>query len=131
MAAEITQNVPLPPRSRTFTQEDATAVLRMLKGEKLGEDGETVEPIEPAKNVGFGTFGTAGAARSAGVTLNKLLTELGAPHKYAVTTRERGDKFVGVLLNKPAKQKADAADETPAPEPTPRKASSGRRGGRR
>lgn len=146
--ASITADVPIPPRSRTFTQDDAETVLNFLLGRKvvadddgapvLDDDGDIqYEDVPPAKNVGFGEFGTAGAARSAGVTLNRILAELGAPHKYAVTTQARGDKFVGIILNKRAKGVEDettpedeanapapdapAPDETPAQETRPRR----------
>src|SRR4051794_314230 len=99
MTPEITADVQVPSRSRTFSQDDARAVLALLQGTAEGQEA-------PAKNVGFGEFQTAGAARSAGVTLNRLLVELGAAHKYAVTTFERDGKIVGVLLNKPAKERA-------------------------
>jgi hypothetical protein len=111
-------NVHVPPRSRTFTEDDARAVLALLNGEAEGQE-------KPSENVGYGSFKTAGAARSAGVTLNKLLLDVGAPHKYAITTFERGGKIVGVLLNKPAKQKT-----TPAATPAPA-AAAPRSGGRR
>lgn len=145
MAAEITQDVPLPSRSRTFSTDDANAVLRMLSGTPAVEavpahkddDGNDVPAVEaseavpPAKNVGFGSFSTAGAARSAGVTLNRMLGELGAPHKYAVTTRERDGKVVGVLLNKPAKEKKDAEPVKAAtPPPAARKAATSAKRGR-
>jgi hypothetical protein len=112
----IAADVTVPPRSRTFTQDDARNVLALLNGEAEGQEA-------PAKNVGFGEFNTAGAARSAGVTLNRLLTDLGAPHKYAVTTFQRDEKFVGVLLNKPAKERtaAEAAAEDAPAETTPRR----------
>jgi hypothetical protein len=100
-------NVQVPPRPRTFTQEDAANVLALFKGEANGQDGT------PAENVGFGEFDTPASARSAGTTLNRLLAGMGAPHKYAVTTFERNGKTVGVLLNKKAKERA-AATETPA-----------------
>lgn len=118
----ITADVAVPPKSRTFTQDDARQVLALLNGTAEGQEA-------PAKNVGFGTFKTAGAARSAGVTLNRLLADLGATQKYAVTTFEReegeGDDkttvVVGVMLNKPAKTKAEAgeSDNGDAPADTP------------
>lgn len=136
--ASISVDVPIPPRSRTFTQDDAQTVLDYLMGRKVvtDDDGAPVldddgnvqhEDVPPAKNVGFGEFGTAGAARSAGVTLNRILAELGAPHKYAVTTQPRGDKFVGIILNKRAKGVEDEttpedeanAPDAPAPDETP------------
>ena len=89
--------------------DDAKAVLALLNGEAEGQ-------TEPAKNVGYGEFKTAGAARSAGVTLNRLLIEAGAPHKFAVTTFVRDGLNVGVLWNKPAKERkpAEAQPEQPA-----------------
>lgn len=115
---DFSTDVKVPPRSRTFSEDDARALLALLKGEAEGQE-------KPAENVGYGTFDTAGAARSAGVTLNKLLQGLGAPHKYAVTAFKRDGKFVGVMWNKPAKTKADAnGSATPA---TPAPARSGGR----
>lgn len=106
--AEITTDVQVPPRSRTFTPDDAKQVLALLTGQAEGQ-------TEPAKNVGFGEFKTAGAARSAGVTLNRLLSDMGADHKYAVTTFVRDGKTVGVLLNKPARERTEkTAAATPA-----------------
>lgn len=131
----IQADVEVPIRSRTFTEDDARAVLNMLNGKQvvtaedgspeLDEDGSVkLEDTTPAKNVGYGAFDTPGAARSAGVTLNNMLEALGATHRYAVTTRVRGGKTLGVLLNKPAKTKGEkngnTPEDTPAPEPTKR-----------
>ncbi len=110
MSPSITADVQVPPRSRTFTEDDARNVLALLNGEAEGQE-------KPAENVGYGEFQTQGAARSAGVTLNRLLRSVGAEHNYAVTTFQRDEKFVGVLLNKPAKQKTpktEQAAQTPA-----------------
>lgn len=98
--SSITADLQIPPRARTYTQDDAKQVLGLLDGTAEGIDA-------PVKNVGFGEFKTAGAARSAGVTLNRLLLAMGAPHKYAVTTFQKDGMVVGVLLNKKAKEKAE------------------------
>lgn len=120
---EFTTDVKIPPRTRNFSEDDARALLALLKGEGEGQD-------KPAENVGYGTFETAGAARSAGVTLNKLLQGVGAPHKYAVTTIKRDGKFVGVILNKPAKAKAESNGDSAAAAATP-PATSARKSARR
>lgn len=116
MSTQFTTDVTVPPRSRTYSEDDARALLALLNGSAEGQE-------KPAENVGYGTFDTKGAARSAGVTLNRLLVAVGAEHKYAVTTFERDGKIVGVMLNKPAKQKAEKDAE---PTATP-----ARSGGRR
>lgn len=120
----ITINPPVPARARTFSESDARQVLDLFSGTAelpvTGDDGQPAtdddgQPItapmdKPAERVGFGEFPTAGAARSAGVTLNRLLASVGAPHKYAVTAFERDGKYVGVMLNKRAKVRPESSN---------------------
>lgn len=105
--SRFTADVPIPPRSRTFSDGDARAVLGMLDGTGEGRDGK------PAANVGYGLFDTSGAARSAGEALNGMLMALGAPHRYKVSVRDQGDKFQGIIMNEPATQRADSGPDDP------------------
>lgn len=89
MTATITPDLAIPPRSRTFTEEDAKTILGYLN-----ED----------RNCGYGTFTSGAAARSAGVALNRMLTAVGATQKYATSVVKRSDtEYVGVVLPKAAK----------------------------
>lgn len=106
-ASRFTADVPIPPRSRTFSDADARAVLGMLDGTGEGRDGK------PAANVGFGLFDTSGAARSAGETLNGMLVAMGAPHRYKVSVRDKGSQFQGIILNEPATHRADSGPDDP------------------
>jgi hypothetical protein len=88
----ITEGVTIPPRSRTFTEQEVLEAHAALK------DG---------KNIGYGTFDTQASARSAGHTLNRMIqeTEPGAT-KYATTvfpSKDDPTKFTGAMLPKPAK----------------------------
>jgi hypothetical protein len=98
----IEANVKVEERSRTFTPDQVGQVLNLLTGVGEDDDGEPTS-IEAAANVKFGTFPSPGAARSAGVTLNRLLLAKGAQHKYAVTTQQRDGVYEGIILNKKAK----------------------------
>jgi hypothetical protein len=112
-------NVHVPPRSRTFTEDDARAVLALLNGEDVRDRTSRARTSATGRS-----RRQARRARQASRSTSCCLTS-GAPHKYAITTFERGGKIVGVLLNKPAKQKT-----TPAATPAPA-AAAPRSGGRR
>lgn len=93
----LTYDEPIPTRSRTFTPEVVKAVLDHLTGAN-GND--------PVKNLGIGTFDSEGQARSALVTLNKMLKDQsGDDQTYAGTVRGTEDgRFKAILINRPAKK---------------------------
>lgn len=103
----IAADEPIPARSRTYSPEVVKKVSDLLNG-----TDESVS--EPVKNLSVGEFEKEGAARSALVTLNRLLAGHGHTQTYAGTVREQENgKFKAILINKPAKK----VERKPKPQP--------------